>query len=159
MVCADNNYRCTTDTRSGTKPAAISPPKAEVLPHNKNDSIDTLGGNIERGRNNSGSQVSPNVPPEPPNPDPLILTLIGFPLSGASLIVEGAILYSEVAILPSIALAPEIGILLELVLGATGAAILDINIAYWSYIYRVVQEPNEMQEIELLPPWGFGKNE
>jgi len=81
---------------------------------------------------------------------------IGLTLTGASIVAEGAIIYTELVSLPTVAITGPATTILELSLGAAGIGILDANIAYWSYVYRVIDEPDVKQEIELLPPWGLG---
>jgi hypothetical protein len=44
----------------------------------------------------------------------------------------------------------------ELKLGTTSLALLDIDIAYRSYTYRVIAEPQEQHKFELIVPWVFG---
>jgi hypothetical protein len=103
MVCADNNYRCTTDTRTSSKPAAVPPPKAipiEVTEKNKNSTTKpsnngslfdpTLGGNYGQPKAQSESEAANSTAPKLPvaiysteHPD----RKIGQAIAGATLIL------------------------------------------------------------------------
>jgi RHS repeat-associated protein len=91
------------------------------------------------------------------NPPLNILLPIGWLLTGTSLLIEGLILYTEVVVMPTVVVSGGATVILELTLAATGIAVLDANIAYWSYVYRVAREPDVKQPVELFPPWGFGQ--
>jgi len=115
----------------------------------------TLGGNKEKpAEDHKNIQVGKF---EPVNPPVEMLIFTGILLAEASIPIEFGILYTEVVILPTVALAPPLGTLLELDIGAVGLAIADVNAAYWIYVARVIREPEVKQDIELLPPWGLGQ--
>ena len=129
--------------------------KSENKPNKDTLLNDNLGGNTENPESglSDRQQVIEN---EQVNPPLAVLVPIGITLTGASIIVEGAIIYTELVALPTVVVSGPATTFLELSLGAAGLAVLDANIAYWSYIYRVIEEPDIKQEVELLPPWGLG---
>jgi RHS repeat-associated protein len=114
----------------------------------------SLGGN-----NKNWDQELNSTPSDSEGTNPPIAALVttGVLLTSASLVIEGVILYAEVSILPTAAVTTPVTIGLELILTAAGLAILDVNVAYWAYAARVIDQPDVKQDIELLPPWGFGK--
>jgi hypothetical protein len=118
----------------------------------------------ENSSENSGTAQGPQVPSEDPlgieqespNPNPVTLVFIGIPLTGAIVTSEIALTSAEIVIAPFVPEAPVLAVPLEILLGTTSLALLDIDIAYWSYTYRVIANPHEQQKFELIPPWGLG---
>jgi hypothetical protein len=114
----------------------------------------TLGGNNKKFNqetsfsSSEGKQINPPIG---------VLVTTGLLLTGASLVAESAIIITEVVILPTTAVAPPVSLGLELTIGAAGLVILDVNISYWAYTARVINEPEVKQNLELLPPWGLDK--
>jgi hypothetical protein len=111
----------------------------------------TLGGNnrIDKSEN------------EPPDNRLSVTDLIaiGVPLTSAIVLVEAGLTVAEIQIALVTLAAPESAIVtipLELVLTNSSLALIDIDIAYWSYTYRVAFAPHgEPVRFEILPLWGF----
>ena len=116
---------------------------------------DNLGGNIENAnkRLSDQQQIIENEQVNPPIEE---IVAVGVLLFGASLIIEGGLAVAETLIVPTIAATPPLTTIAELTMFGATVAIIDINVAYLSYTYRVYKEPEEKQYIEFLPPWGFG---
>ena len=91
----------------------------------------------------------------PPNPNPYALLAIGLPLTAALVLAEVVLTWAEINIAPVAVAMPIPGLLLEGVLGLTSIAIADGIVAYWSYTYRVVEQPQVHQQFEILYPWGL----
>jgi hypothetical protein len=94
----------------------------------------------------------------PPNPSPYALLLIAALLHLGTAITELALVGAEVAIGFAIIANPALAIVLVplgLTLFAAGMFILDFDIAFLAYTYRVTVNPDIHQEIEFLPPWGL----
>ncbi len=91
----------------------------------------------------------------PPNPSVGALVAIGILLTGAIVVTEIALVWAEIIMAPVSAGAPLLGVPLELVLVSASLALVDLDVAYWSYTYRVQQNPDVKQEFEILPPWGL----
>jgi hypothetical protein len=89
------------------------------------------------------------------NPSLETLLINGILIFGASLILAELFSFVEVSILPTIVVSPIFFVSIELLIRAVEIAVIDINLAYWTYVYRVIQEPNVKQEIKFLPPWGL----
>jgi hypothetical protein len=51
--------------------------------------------------------------------------------------------------------APQVTVPLEILLFIVGVAILDFDLAFASYAYRVYENPEVKQSVILTPPWGF----
>jgi hypothetical protein len=94
------------------------------------------------------------TPPNPPIPG---LVLAGAGLTVATVIVETGLVWAEIEFAPLAASQPVIGVPLELTLVASSMFVLDVEIAYWSYVYRVYVNPQEPQCVILVPPWGFDR--
>jgi hypothetical protein len=106
----------------------------------------SLGGNVKDPSENS----------EPPNPSIGGIVVAGVALTAGIVVTEILLTWAEVAIIPVAVATPILGVPMEAVLLSCSLALVDIDIAYWSYAARVYQNPNEKQELELLPPWGLG---
>ena len=91
----------------------------------------------------------------PPNPNIYGLVAIGALLHTAIVISEIGLVWGEISLAPVVAANPLVGVPSELALVSGSLAILDIDIAYWSYTYRVYANPQVHQEFEFLPPWGL----
>ncbi len=104
-----------------------------------------------------GGVVIPIVETESPNPPVIGLVVIGLLLHTAIVISELGLIAGEVVLAPMIAANPLVVVPLELTLMATSVALLDLDVAYWSYTYQVYTNPGEEQKFEILPPWGFDK--
>ncbi len=92
---------------------------------------------------------------EPPNPSVGALVAIGVLLTGAIVVSEIGLVWAEVSIAPAAAANPLVGVPLELVLVGASLALIDLDVAYWSYTYRVMENPDVKQDFEILPPWGL----
>lgn len=108
----------------------------------------SLGGNVKDPSENS----------EPPNPSIGGIVVAGVALTAGIVVTEILLAWAEVAIIPVVVATPIIGVPMEAVLLSCSLALVDIDITYWSYAAGVYQNPNEKQELELLPPWGLGGN-
>jgi len=91
----------------------------------------------------------------PPSNSIYGLVATGILLHGATIIIEAGIVWGEISLAPISVTNPLIGVPLEIIIGAAGLAVLDFDLAYWSYTYRVYANPYQHQEFEIAPPWGF----
>jgi len=121
--------------------------------HNS-DKLGCGGKGCDLGGNTKVSSYSSDTP----NPPIGGLVLTGVILTGGVFITEILLTWAEVAMVPVAVAEPIIGVPLEAVLVACSMAILDIEVSYSVYVYRVIQDPNERQKLELLPPWGLGED-
>ena len=94
---------------------------------------------------------------EPPSVAALIT--IGIPFTAAIVLVETGLTIAEIEIGLATLAQPElvpVTVPLELVLTSVSIALIDVDIAYWSYTYQVAfSKENEPVKFEILPPWGF----
>ncbi|MBN2512699.1 MAG: RHS repeat-associated core domain-containing protein, partial [Sedimentisphaerales bacterium] len=116
---------------------------------------ETFGGNIEHHHSSGNSNEEIDDLEESSNPPLEILVPINILLHATTIVVEGGIVYAEVQLLPFALATPVIGVPLELVLAGVGAVVLDVDVAFSSWVYRIYQNPQGKQKIEFLPPWGF----
>ena len=66
----------------------------------------------------------------------------------------------DLAEVPTAALAatnPALGGIVELGLIVVGVTVVDIDVAYMSYTYRVLQNPDVKQDFIFTPWWGLDK--
>jgi RHS repeat-associated protein len=112
----------------------------------------SLGENYKSDQEDQTSDKKPSV---------IALVLIGIPLSVATVIVDGAIVVGEVALMDATVAVPALApttVPLGLILAGTGLVITDLDFSYWVYTIRVANAPEgEPVKFEYLPPWGFGK--
>jgi RHS repeat-associated protein len=150
-ICVDtsNGQICTDDDDwsiiQPVEPRGYTPPKfkLEDVPFDN-----TLGGNFEDPYSSNEYEVSPNPPIG-------VLVAIWIPLHLATIVTEWGIVEAEMALAPFAFAYPVIGVPLGLLLGSLGVVVLDIDVAYSIYVYRVYTNPQEKQELEFLPPWGL----
>jgi RHS repeat-associated protein len=105
----------------------------------------SLGGNAK-----DSSEIS-----EPPDPSIGGIVVTGVVLTVAVVITEVLLTWAEVAVIPVVHAMPIVGVPLEGMLIGSSLAVLDFEVAYWSYAARVYQNPDEKQEFELFPPYGL----
>ncbi len=89
------------------------------------------------------------------NPNIYVLAGIAWLIHGVSIVAEIGIVWAEVILAAGTFAAPEVTVPLEILLAGVGAAILDFDISFASYTYRVYKNPDVYQKIILTPPWGF----
>ncbi len=149
------------------------PPKAPVNPStdllsklsdNKSEDKDNdlpfdtrLGGNLDNEEHDLGF----NENPSDEHPSVAALIAMGIPFTAAIVLVEAGLTYAEIQIGLVTLAQPELApatIPLELLLTGASLALINVDVAYWSYTYRVAFTPEgEPVKFEALPPWGFGE--
>ncbi len=119
----------------------------------------SLGGNLDLHGYDQGNQEGPSYD----GPSIATLIAIGIPLTVAIVLVEAGLTFAEIQIGLATIVQPElipVTIPLELLLTGTSLALIDIEVAYWSYTYRVAFTPeDEPVNFEALPPWGLSEEE
>jgi hypothetical protein len=92
-----------------------------------------------------------------PNPSLPALVVVGvllfFTNAGVGLLIDAA----EVPVAALTVTNPALGVPLELGLIAVGVTVVDIDMAYMSYTFRVLQNPDVKQDFILMPWWGLDK--
>ncbi len=98
------------------------------------------------------SSLTPELRPNPPL-GPLIV--IGILVTLVTVPIEVLIVKAEMDLALADTVAPQIGVPLGITLAVVGATVLDFEVSYWAYVYRVYSQPDIHQDYELFPPWGF----
>jgi len=83
------------------------------------------------------------------------LIITGIILTSAIVTSEVLLTWAETEMIPVIVAQPYVGVPMEAILLTLSVVLIDIDVAYWSYVYRVYQNPNESQCFIWLPPWGL----
>ncbi len=96
-----------------------------------------------------------NLEPTPPNPQIGTLVLVGIPITIGIYLTEVGLAWIESHLAPIAGSSPVIGVPLELLFIFAGIFLIDVDVAYWIYTYRVYQDPCTKQYLELIPPWGL----
>jgi RHS repeat-associated protein len=112
----------------------------------------TIPTNPTTPNNNEGNSLSGS---SMKNPNIYVLAGIAWLIHGVSIVAEIGIVWAEVILAAGTFAAPEVTVPLEILLAGVGAAILDFDISFASYTYRVYKNPDVYQKIILTPPWGF----
>jgi len=89
------------------------------------------------------------------NPPVVGLVVVALLLHPAIVLTEIGLIAGEVVLAPMIPANPLVLVPIEIALIATSVALLDLDVAYLSYTYQVITNPQEHHEFEILPPWGF----
>ena len=105
--------------------------------------------------NTNGSLLPINPTIVSPNSPLIPIIIIGLLIHGVTIVTEVGVVLGELTLAGGTIVAPELTVPLEIVLGAVGVAVLDFDVAYLSYVYRVYANPDIYQKVELFPPWGF----
>jgi RHS repeat-associated protein len=88
------------------------------------------------------------------NPNIYGMVAAGTVLTLGILITEGGLVLAESATAPIAVATPLIGVPIEIGLIGISLFLVDVDVAYWSYVYRTYQA-GEKQTFEWFYPWGL----
>ena len=92
-------------------------------------------------------------------PDTAALVVIGIALTGAIIVTELGLTAAEIALAPIAATGNPLAIGGELILVSTSLFLVDVEIAWWVYVYRVETAPANVDvRLNLNPLEGWGLN-
>jgi RHS repeat-associated protein len=133
VICDEEGY-C-HDQKKGEYRASV---RYGPVQNSKSSLEDALSGN--------GQDDTPNLPG---------MIAGGVALTVAIAVVETFLLVpADLAMIPVVGTLPLVGVPMEAILISATITLIDIDIAYWSYVYRIY-ETGTKQNFEWLPPWGL----
>jgi hypothetical protein len=109
-----------------------------------------------RNRHQDNNILHQNQDNDAPNPSVAGLVVVAALLHVTTTLTELGVVAGEAALaLGPDELVPQLAIPLGVTLAVAGAAVLDLDVSFLSYTFRVATHPDIHQDFVLMPPWGL----